>query len=145
MNLITHNKAYSIFPRATFKDRCSLMFESKVRDSMVKARDKYEKRGWTFVEGYEIQQHDPLSGFRKGIRRLGDSKCWSISLDANQDRTRSDWDLNSWKLMYAGNNFTPVNIWVLFDYPSIFRFTYLMNHTLVRRHRKDAMTMGYNG
>lgn len=143
MNLITHDRAFSIFPRATFGDRSSLIF-IKDGDSAVKAREKYEKRGWTFVEGYEIQQQDPLSGFGKGIRRLGDAKCWTISLDADEDRTKSDWESNSWKLVY-GISSTPMNIWELYDNPPcLFRFTYLVNHRLARRLRKEAMTIGYN-
>jgi len=102
MNLITHDKAYSIFPRETFEDRRSLIFV-KDGDSTVKARERYEERGWTFVEGYEIQQRDPLSAFGKGIRRLGDSKCWSVSLHPDQDRTKSVAESNSWKLVYMNS------------------------------------------
>jgi len=143
MNLITHDKAYSIFPRATFENRRSLMFV-KDDDSTVKAREKYEERGWTFVKRFEIEQHDLFSGFGKGIRRLGDSKCWSISLDPDQDRKKSTWESNSWKLVYGDSlTPTPMNIWLLFDNPDIYRFTYLMNHTLARRLRRDLMTIGY--
>jgi hypothetical protein len=142
MNLITHDKAYSIFPQATFEDRRSLIFV-KDGDSMVKAREKYEERGWTFVEGHDIHQRDPLSEFGIGIRRLGDSKCWSISLYPNQSHTKSVWESNSWKLMY-GNDLTPMNIWMLVDKPCIFHFTLLVHHALGFRLRNEAMTIGYN-
>jgi len=145
MNLITHDKAYSIFPRSTFEDRRSLIFD-KDGDSAVKARAKYEVRGWTFVEGLEVQveRRGPFSPFRKGIRRLGDTKCWSISLDREQDRNTSVWDSNSWKLVYVGNNATPTNIWVLLDCPSVFHFSYLVNHRLAYHLRMEYMTIGYD-
>lgn len=141
MNLITHDKAYSIFPQATFEDRRSLIFV-KAGDSAARARAKYEERGWEFVEGYEDQQRDPLSPFAKGIRRLGDYKCWSISLHPEGDRTTSLWESNSWKLGYA-NNLTPVNAWALLDKPSIFHFSYLINRPLACRLNKEVMTIGY--
>jgi len=143
MNLITHDKAYSIFPRATFEDRRSLIFD-KDGDSAAKARAKYEERSWTFVEGLEVQRRGPFSPFSKGTRRLGDSKCWSISLDPQKDRNTSVWDSNSWKLVYVGNNATPTNIWVLLDCPSVFHFTYLVNHRLAYLLRMEYMTIGYD-
>ena len=144
MNLVTHDKAYSIFPQATFEDRRSLIFV-KDGDSAVKAHAKYEERGWAFVEGCEVQTQDPLSPFGKGNRRLGDSKCWSISLHPEQDRTTSHchWESNSWKLVYT-NNRTPGNIWALLDNPRVFHFTYLVNQRLAFHLRNEARTIGYN-
>jgi hypothetical protein len=142
MNLITHDKAYSIFPRATFEDRRSLIFV-KDGESAVKARAKYEERGWAFVEGYELERRDRYSPFGKGIRRLGDSRCWSISLHSKQDRTTSFWGSNSWKLEYS-NNLTPRNIWALLNNPMLFHFTYLINHPLSFRLRREVMTIGYD-
>lgn len=141
MNLITHDKAYSIFPRETFENRRSLIFD---KYSAVNARSKYEERGWTFVKVSEIQPQSQLSPFRRGVRRLGDSKCWSISLHHDQYRNTSVWESNSWKLMYTGNNATPMNIWVLLDRPSVFHFTYLVNHRLAQHVRREYLTNGYN-
>jgi len=144
MNLITHDKAYSIFPQATFEDRRSLIFV-KEGDSAIKACEKYEERGWTFTEGYEIQPLNRQSPFVKGIRRLGDSKCWSISLHPEKDGTActSSWDSNSWRLTFP-NNRPPKNVWVLLHNPSIFHFSYLVNHRLAYCIRKEVMEIGYN-
>jgi len=144
MNLITHDKAYSIFPQATFEDRRSLVFVNE-GDSAIKAREKYEERGWTFVEGYEVQPLDRRSPFAKGVRRLGDSKCWSISLHHENDGTActSHWDSNSWRLTFAKNR-PPMNVWVLLHNPSIFHFSYLVNHRLAYRVRKGVMGIGYD-
>jgi len=142
MNLITHDKAYSIFPRATFEDRRSLVFV-KEGAAAVETCAVYKGRGWTFVNASEIKSLHQSSPFTKGIRRLGDSKCWSISLQPEQKRTASVWDSNSWKFTFE-HDLTPKNIWVLLNNPVILDFSYLVNHRLARQLGKECMELGYN-
>jgi hypothetical protein len=147
MNLITYDKAYSIFPRETFEDRRSLMFGSdNDEDSAVESRVKYEERGWTFVEGRQLQALQArvrYSPFAQGIRRLGDSKCWSISLHPEQRRSISLWESNSWKVVHS-DNLGPINTWVLLDNPRILHFSYLVHHALAFGLSKKAMTLVNN-
>ncbi|KIM40832.1 hypothetical protein M413DRAFT_40033, partial [Hebeloma cylindrosporum] len=54
MNIITHDKAYSVFPRATFEERRSLVH---VKDTDSTALTKYEERGWQLIQ--DIKSEDP--------------------------------------------------------------------------------------
>ena len=130
MNLITYDKAYSIFPRATFGERRSLIFVQD-EDLAAMARAKYEQRGWSFIEAYQVPTNDPLSSFAKGSRHLGDSKCWSITLHPERDHLASTWESNSWKLEYE-NNQTPKNVWILLKNPML-HWTYLLCPTWMLR------------
>jgi hypothetical protein len=150
MNLITCDKAYSIFPRATFEERRSLIFErdnrkvilnNKDTDLVAKSREKYEKHGWSFIEAYEILQQDPLSSFAKGYRYLGDSNCWSITLHPEHERVNgtcksSTWESNSWELVYE-NGQTPKNVWMLLRNP-LFHWSYLICLRLMREEGRDV-------
>ena len=144
MNLITYDKAYSIFPRETFEDRCSLKFgndSDNDDDSAIKSRAKYEERGWTFVDERELwalQVRYRYSPFAEGIRRLGDSRCWSISLHPEQRRGRSLWESNSWKVMHSALS-GPTNSWALLDNPRTLHFSYLIHNGLA--FKEEAMTL----
>jgi len=79
MNIITHEKAYSLFPRGSFEERRSLMIstEGSKQDA---ARAKYVSRGWTMVERLteaELALKDK-SAFSSAKRYVGDTQCWTI-------------------------------------------------------------------
>jgi len=126
MNIIAHNKAYSIFPRMTFEDRRSFVL---LKDNLsFNVREKYENRGWTFST--EVQPSDESSPCTKGIRHLGDAKCWSIALHPHTTRSASNWNANSWRLTYRKNLRTGKNVWVLLINPRIFPSSDLVDHLL---------------
>jgi len=127
MNLITHNKAYSIFPHATFQERRSLIF---VRDPepVAQALTKYERRGWRFItEIDEDEIRKTTSAFANGSRHLGDSKCWTIHLHPELDHSPMFWEANSWRLHYSVHP-PPTHIWGLIQ--RRLHFSYLLDITL---------------
>ncbi|KAI5816259.1 hypothetical protein BZA77DRAFT_61520 [Pyronema omphalodes] len=71
-NVITWNKAYALFPTATFIDRVTLVTAPK-REQEQKALDKYQARGWSVVEY-------PGASFHKD-RYVRDSYTWMIPFD----------------------------------------------------------------
>jgi len=124
MNLITHNKAYSIFPRETFEERCSLIF-APYPDSSVQARIKYEKRGWEFITKVKTDEfQNSTSGFVNGSRYLGDPKCWTIPLYPDLDFSPRFWEANSWSLSYDVES-NPMHIWDLIQ--CCLYFSYLID------------------
>jgi hypothetical protein len=127
MNLITHNKAYSVFPRETFEERRSLVY---VRDaeSAVQARAKYESRGWRFITEIDADEmQDSTSAFADGSRHLGDSKCWTIGLQPELEFSPRFWEVNSWSLHYNVDSH-PMHVWKLIQRG--FYFTYLSDTSL---------------
>ena len=99
MNIITHDKAYSIYPRATFIERRSLVYNRS--ENSFEGRSKYESRGWIQLPYLEAYDYDnPFSSFARGSRRLGDRKCWTINLLPTIDSHKDYMDSNTWFLHY---------------------------------------------
>jgi hypothetical protein len=117
MNLITHNKAYSIYPRATFFERRSLTHLHPTKD--FKALLKYENRGWTLVHSFHPKDYaSPSSSFAVGPRRLGDKRCWTIDLLPVMDLPRGDIESNTWSFGTAiirkrEVTLYPIHNWIL--------------------------------
>ena len=105
MNFITHEKAYSLYPRATFEERRSLKFlhGSAARD---KAYTKYAERGWKMLDGIAGEDfHDLNSSLARGSRRVGDSKTWTIPILPKIGTSFPEGltETNSWSLRYDHN------------------------------------------
>lgn len=127
MNFITHNKAYSVFPRATFQDRQSLIF-ARNQKLDLNAREKYENRGWRFIKDIAAEERQkPFSPFVQGSRYPGDAKCWTIDLHPNLNNSPNFLETNSWNLEYDSDKF-PMHVWVLLKHD--FHFTYLVDFDL---------------
>ena len=124
MNFITHDKAFSIHPRVTFIERQSLVYDFSPR--AFKAHSKYTFRGWSQIQSPTATTS--LASFRKGLRRVGDRKTWTINLDpivcSHADYITS----NTWSLQHSHT--APVfatHIWVLLKEENIFEDTYIMD------------------
>lgn len=81
MNIVTFDKAYSLFPRATFEERVSLVLLDVLRVE-GKAFEKYSRRGWAMIPriwpGYpELDRCFALGRSRS----VGDSLSWVVPLD----------------------------------------------------------------
>lgn len=127
MNLITHNKAYSIFPRATFEERRSLIHLQHA-ESTVQPRTKYERRGWRFITDIDDDEiRNTTSAFSVGSRHLGDSKCWTIHLYPELDHSPMFWEANSWTLDYDQHSH-PMHFWGLLQ--RRLHFSYLLDITM---------------
>lgn len=103
MNVISWEKAYCLYPRATLEARCSLICNRK-GCNMAIAMQKYEKRGWHFYESHDRDcRWGPSlrSCFHiqhKLLRWMGDPFCWTLELDTTQIPDR----------LYPGGNSSPL-------------------------------------
>ncbi len=82
MNLITYDRVYSLYPKATFEERRGLIVtQSSFRgsdESNQYGLQKYRDRGWTLSSVTE--NHVPKSDLRPGLRWVGDGRCLSLRL-----------------------------------------------------------------
>ncbi|KAF8961522.1 hypothetical protein BDZ97DRAFT_1828663 [Flammula alnicola] len=102
MNIITHDKAYSLFPRGTFEERRSLIYIADNR--CAAARAKYASRGWAQSRDITRDEFDdPRSAFSRGDRFPGDSKCWTMPILPKLDLPEGYMESNSWKVEYDRN------------------------------------------
>ncbi|KAF9522295.1 hypothetical protein CPB83DRAFT_864681 [Crepidotus variabilis] len=100
MNLITHDKAYALYPKATFEERQSLVYstEGVKQDS---ARKKYVTRGWTMVEHLSpAEVNSDRTAFKSGLRHVGDSLSWTIDLFPEMRLSESFIRTNTWTLCF---------------------------------------------
>ena len=126
LNVISWDRAYSLYPRATFEDRTDLFLrpgyydrEEPVLDRIL---DKYENLGWQLCgepRGWYRSQYD--LAFIGVARWIGDSHSWVIELDVDgvtlpppvnefsQPMTRDPCCLTSWWLK-PGENDEPPNV-----------------------------------
>lgn len=140
MNVITHDRAYSIYPRATYIERRSLVCNRS--EISFEERSKYESRGWIQVPYLEAHDYNnPSSSFARGSRRLGDRRCWTINLLPTINAHKDYMDSNTWFLHYVkptmevGLNWKvfATHQWELIKEENLFDNTYLMD--TVRRDR----------
>ncbi len=87
MNFITYEKAYSLYPGATFAARKSLVTSVISRPSRShhlateRALGKYKARGWEVYRRITKEMiTEDTANFSTGLRRVGDSKCWTMSI-----------------------------------------------------------------
>lgn len=104
MNLITHDKAYCLFPRATLEERRALTYLDPLstREAHRIAYHKYVERGWELVESITRNEFDdPHSSFARGTRFVGDRKSWTLPiLPLREDLPESNITINSFALEY---------------------------------------------
>ncbi len=106
MNVITHNKAYCLFPRGTFgKHRRSLEVypyrSSSDTTRATQALEKYESRGWTIIPTAAREDFEgPNAAFPHGLRRVGDAKCWTIPISPYINLPDGCIESNSWVTRY---------------------------------------------
>lgn len=97
MNIISFEKAYCLYPRATLEGRRSLICDHEGPNVNV-AVQKYERRGWQMVMSDDLDWSSDLKpNFHIDygtFRWMGDSFCWTLNLDVTQipDRLRPDDD-----------------------------------------------------
>ena len=84
MNVISCEAAYSLYPKATFEQRSSLVTRSRDRftGNTEDALCKYDQRGFntTFQVNTALERRSPAF-FNDKYRYIEDSHCWKISLD----------------------------------------------------------------
>ncbi|KAI0694244.1 hypothetical protein C8T65DRAFT_585148, partial [Cerioporus squamosus] len=83
MNVISFEKAYCLFPRATLEERLSLLSSSSAGHSRRRRQSvaKYAIRGFTIIERIPFTDLRAPSLFPLGWRWIDDSSSWVIPLD----------------------------------------------------------------
>ena len=100
MNLITHDRAYSLYPHATFEEHRSLVISTE-GSKQETARKKYTARGWTMVgTGQDEDIRNARSDFTPCRRYIGDSRCWTIPVLPKLDLPEDFMATNTWELKY---------------------------------------------
>ncbi|PVH84600.1 hypothetical protein DL98DRAFT_611435 [Cadophora sp. DSE1049] len=81
MNIMTWSNVYSVFPEHTFLEPRTQYPLKSEPESSAKHLTKYTARGWKPLGA--MLNPEPNSGSIRpnGIRRIGDSKSWKLSLD----------------------------------------------------------------
>ncbi|KZT06562.1 uncharacterized protein LAESUDRAFT_700451 [Laetiporus sulphureus 93-53] len=81
MNVISYEKAYSLYPRATFKERRSLVCATD-GPKQEPAIEKYSARGWQMLRKLSRKERRSTNcSFRGGSRWIADHDSWVIELD----------------------------------------------------------------
>ncbi len=106
MNFIAYDKAYSLYPRATFVKKEALNITTN-GSGQEAGRQKYADRGWKlkdFVTSYDATT--PKSGFSTVLRWMGDSKTLVVPLQPlNTNATNSlAFQAHSWKVKFDKSN-----------------------------------------
>ncbi|KAF8185704.1 hypothetical protein BJ912DRAFT_972907 [Pholiota molesta] len=105
MNVITHNAAYSFFPRGTFIERRAQACTD--RTTAMAAFKKYRERGWSLNQFITRDEFDDSTfAFARGIRYVGDAQCWTIPILAQTELpSLSNIESNSWLVEYTEHFF----------------------------------------
>ena len=78
VNIVTWNKAYSLFPKETLLEKKTFMLKP-MDDYFETLLRKYVRRGWVFEEIVRREDHTPSSSIQP-VRRLGDRFSWAVRL-----------------------------------------------------------------
>ena len=103
MNVITHQRAYALFPRATLADRVTLAINTAGEgERWDVARQKYATRGWRVVDlGHETLAVNESIDFRCTDRWVGDSETWTVPLLPKLPHLGDDlMSINSFRLAF---------------------------------------------
>jgi hypothetical protein len=139
MNFITHNKAYSLYPRATFLEGRSVVLRG-----YDTGRVMYATQGWQQLETLTIaESRDLTSSFAMGSRRIGDHKCWTVTLPPTSDPTidsKEDYiDSNTWTLHHRGptrGQIPLIHLWAIVKDDKILKNIYVLDtHSLSKSTR----------
>ena len=144
MNFITHEKAYSLYPWATFEERRSLHSSdaSWRMDSQTVARTKYAGRGWLIVNRLTQAEIDNrTSAFPDGRRVVGDQYCWTMDLLPKlADLPQGFVESNSWGLSFTQNHQAEMKF-LLLKMPEL-RFSYTIADEIIKAYLSPALREG---
>jgi hypothetical protein len=144
MNFITHEKAYSLYPRATFEERRSLhsSHASWRKDSQTVARTKYARRGWLVVDRLTQSEIDNrTSAFAYGRRAVGDQYCWTMELLPKlADLPQGFVESNSWGLSFTHIRQAEMKF-MLLKMPEL-RFSYTVADEIIEAYLSPALREG---
>ncbi|THH19902.1 hypothetical protein EW146_g1349 [Bondarzewia mesenterica] len=146
MNVISYEKAYSLYPLATFETRISFLCTKDAARRQM-AIKKYTPRGWTVSAGKrKLGKRACLHlSFRRGVRSLNDRHTWGIPLNTvgitaesstpdTLGRTcdpvvASRWQFNDIKMRFSRQERTP--FFPLGIGSSFFQFAYVIDDAIL--------------
>ena len=144
MNFIAFDAAYSIYPRATFKESVNLALRHTF-DRDQRGVAKYVDKGWTAVQMQSLDLDTARDLFFINVPRgVGDRMTWVMPLDTSHLSRRSrlsprsqgfQWDpvlYNSWTLSASPNTTTVTPTYHVVK-SAIYRYTYLCEDRKVKR------------
>ena len=129
MNIITFNRAYCLYPRATLEERLSLVCTDRNDDVIERVYERYRKRGWTVLRTLgEVasRTRDPALG--SVVRWVEDGFTWTISLPFQPQQehvttnphadvlTRDPISVSSWRMVVGEDH---DHGWMYFDNVSV--------------------------
>ncbi|CAA7266123.1 unnamed protein product [Cyclocybe aegerita] len=136
MNVITHEKAYSLYPRGTFNERRTLLYLPE-EPRQASAHAKYAARGWELVPTITDEEFDdPSFAFAHGNRYLGDAKCWTIPILPKLDLPESRIEAHTWALLYD-TDLEPQMSFMIFRSPKL-QHNYLVVDGVLRKHLRKV-------
>ena len=111
MNIITHDQAYCLFPRATLDEERAMSYlcpHNRLDEFEAGLYDKYTARGFDLLP-VNAEDLDPIRGsFPVGNRFIGDEQCWTLPvLPLRTDLPGSTVDTNSFYFS-AGDRMVPM-------------------------------------
>ena len=84
MNVISHDRAFSLYPVSTFF-HCQSIVCGTLSPSERDAAGKYQLRGWHVQDVLNL---DEMTTRARELecrrRRVGDARCWTLRLDLNE-------------------------------------------------------------
>jgi hypothetical protein len=109
MNIISAYNAISFFPLETLYHRRSIITSDRPQhDGTIAALNKYTKRGWQMfrMDPYYFTEErmDTMNFYLNQTRFVGDSKCFTVSLDGSsmeESLKRDPIVINSWRTNYV--------------------------------------------
>ena len=118
MNIITYNKAYSFFPRATFENprRTLKVLPRGSATSARKALEKYQERGWNIISQIIRADFDgPNAAFWNGPRHVGDARCWTMRILPDIGLPDKLFENNAWSTQYTVDLQAKMSFWSLYS------------------------------
>lgn len=141
MNVISFEKAYSLYPMATFEKRCSLACAREgpiINTAGELARCKYMLRGWSTLRHVPQQEQDDIhSPFSTCLRSIADRFSWVLPLDttgvSNENRlthipglSNDPVHATSWQLGYGAGSRELTVVYSILAFPYL-RYAYALS------------------
>ena len=119
MNIISHDKAYALYPQSTFITNRALIIETAGAGQEA-GRQKYMDRGWTMIKRPNAGDDE----FDDIVRWVGDRFTWTISLPPLLVAVPDLCIINSWELWVTPSSVTMQ--WHVLEQPTLLKHKYIV-------------------
>ncbi len=123
MNVITYNKAYCLYPRATLLDSTGIILKS-VNEAVRAAVDKYRRRGFTLVRVIGRGDQSSITYHKDKVRVIRDGHTWTIDLprinfDMEAVNRADPVSVTTWSMATFPGDFHRIHFRLVDDEPSV--------------------------